>query len=387
MNGSIRKRPDGKLFYDVRVEVPGTRKKTRRRISLETRDIKLARIKAAQIDGQLGITPVFDRMRLDDFVPYYVQWAQSRREAESITNYRSILKRLQDDMPNIVYMDEISRVTAENFVQQLSRSKVRNKGKDTEQLMSGRGVNYYLRALRGIFNYAVDWQMIPDNPFNKIERLKESAIRPRVFKRSELKLFFNTLRKKYPEYFDVFVCYLFTGLRRNEALSLTQDDIMFDSNSILVHGKGDKYRAVPMMPIVKEILANRAHMHRPFPWSKSNITHIFIKVCAAAGIKGVKLHDLRKTFSTMMSDFGVSGFFIQQWLGHEDGKVTLTHYIGFNDELTTKKMSEFEKALISDDVIEQMGISSEDRAQNRAQPTASDRLTQFHEESETSKLD
>ena len=44
------------------------------------------------------------------------------------------------------------------------------------------------------------------------------------------------------------------------------------------------------------------------------------------GIKG-KMHDLRKTASSLALDQGVSRRIIQEQLGHSDGKVTDNHYL------------------------------------------------------------
>jgi integrase len=77
----------------------------------------------------------------------------------------------------------------------------------------------------------------------------------------------------------------------------------------------------------------------------STVSHIFNKVRKAAGIKKGKLHDMRKTFASMLSDFGISESFVQLWLGHSSPDITRKHYISFTDEMTIRKMKEFEKSM------------------------------------------
>jgi integrase len=248
-------------------------------------------------------------------------------------------------------MDEITRAHAEHFILSIASRKSPPKKKKPDaqppgpRPMTGRGVNFYLRALRAIFNIAKQWNAIEANPWTSVEKLHEAAIRPRIMKRDELTRFFKAVKEKEPEYLPLFLFYLFPGMRRAEALALEWPDVDFDSGCVIVHGKGDKYRIVPMMPIVKRILLVRRASARPFEWDGSTVGHVFCRMRDKAGIHGVKLHDLRKTFTTMLADYGISDFFIQSWLGHSDGNVTRIHYIGFNDEATREKMQQFERQL------------------------------------------
>ena len=60
-----------------------------------------------------------------------------------------------------------------------------------------------------------------------------------------------------------------------------------------------------------------------------------MRVRKSAGVPDVKIHDLRKTFGTLLAQAGVSSLLIQNWMGHTDPTVTREHYIGLPEE--TKK--------------------------------------------------
>jgi len=325
---SIRKNEFGFWFLDLRLEGK------RYRETLETKDKKLAVVRANLRLRELEIKVRYKQIGLEELFDLYLEWAKPRLAASSYRNYKSIKKRILEEC-SIEHVDEFSRENAEQLMMKL-------QGK-----MTARGANYYLRALRTIFQLAVEWEYIGSNPFTKVQKFKEPSIKPRIMKRSELEAFFGIVKKDFPEYYDLFLVYLLTGLRRAEALQLKQEDVDLENDTLIIHGKGDKYRLVPMLPIVREIFLKRVEMPRPFPWDGSTITHIFGKAREDAKIGEVKLHDMRKTFSTMLADQGFSSLIITQWLGHADDEVTRTHYLGHNDKLVRRQMKAFQKALLS----------------------------------------
>ncbi len=325
---SIRRNSYGYFFLDLRVNGK------RERITLDTKDRKLASVRATLELKARQQRVRYSRITVDEFLTLYLEWCKPRRAETTYKNYVSIKKRLLTEI-GIKYIDEIDRQQAEGLIIRLAAT------------MTARGVNYYLRALKAFFHLAVDWQYLPTSPFKDIQKLREPTLRPRVLKRSELVNLFKIIQKDYPEYLELFVVYLLTGIRRNEALEIKQTDVDFQNDTITIHGKGDKYRLVPMLPAVKRIFHNRRSLPKPFAWNGSTITHVFIKARKTAKIEGVKLHDLRKTFGTMLADHGFSSLLITQWLGHADDEVTRTHYIGFNDLIVKKKMKAFQRDLLT----------------------------------------
>ncbi|GEM_PF-968209 len=337
---SIRRADNGYYFLDLRLE-DGSRV----RESLKTKDRSVAKIKAQTLISELTNQPRYERTRFEDFVKEFKQWAIPRRSHGTILNYESIIKRLSEEI-KVKYLDEITPEKANKFITSLLEQgkRVQTKKKDKKIVpMSGRGVNYYIRTLRAIFNVAKnDFKCIASNPFESVQKIKEAAIRPRRLSKEEIVSFFDAFQTQIPEYYPLFLFYLVTGMRRSEALSLAWGDIDFEASSIIVHGKGDKYRIVPMLPIAKEILLQRRHLEKPFSWDGSTVSHQFVKIRKRLGITNVKLHDLRKTFGTLLADQGISDFFIQQWLGHSDSKVTKMYYIGSHDESTNKLLTNFQ---------------------------------------------
>lgn len=333
---SLRRDKWGTYFLDIRIDGK------RRRVSLDTKDRKLASIKAKQTALQLNDNPQLDHLTIDEFARQFLIWAAPpRRSAGTLQNYRSVLNSFRAAI-GFNNFDRLNFSDANNYITSLAARQSRN----AKRPITARGVNFHLRALRSIFNIAKAWNLISENPFTRVQKMPEKQLRPRALRREEVHAFFEQLQKEFPGYFPLFIFYLFTGMRRTEALTLSWESILWDENSIVVHGKRGKYRIVPMMPAVRKILESRRQLPQPFSYSGSHITHVFVKVRKAAGIEGIKLHDLRKSFGTLLADYGISEFFIQQWLGHSDGQITRMHYIGSHDQQTLKKLAAFEQDLI-----------------------------------------
>ncbi len=125
------------------------------------------------------------------------------------------------------------------------------------------------------------------------------------------------------------------GLRVSELVDLRLSHLNFTDGYILVTGKGDKQRIVPISPnAIHEInlyLDDRQHLpikpgnentlflnRRGAKLTRTMIFYIIKRACAQAGIvKPVSPHTLRHTFATHLLQGGANLRAIQQMLGHE----------------------------------------------------------------------
>ena len=196
--------------------------------------------------------------------------------------------------------------------------------------------NIELRTLHAILNVARSWKYIDVNPFAGIKKLKEEEKRLYMTS-SELKSFFETLadivrpakrksrRMKGALLGPFYEFLLNTGLRREEAITLTTNDIDYERGLILVRKTKDKEaRAVPLSERAKDILDSVG----PSTFSmltKDYVTHNFTAVCKKANLNGFKLHSLRHTFATQLIDRGVDVLTVSKILGHSDIKTTMIY--------------------------------------------------------------
>ncbi len=127
-----------------------------------------------------------------------------------------------------------------------------------------------------------------------------------------------------------------SGLRVSELVELKISEISFEDEFILVHGKGDKERLVPLSPsaideINTYISETRSHQcvkrgsedilflnRRGAKLSRVMIFYIIRELAELAGIRcDISPHTLRHSFATHLLEGGANLRAIQQMLGHE----------------------------------------------------------------------
>ena len=150
----------------------------------------------------------------------------------------------------------------------------------------------------------------------------------------------------------VMLFYLYTGVRRCEALTLQWDDIDYGEELILIRGTktAESYRHILLTAPVKAILdeqrkQNESHKFREgityppeivFPFSATEMSRTFKKVCPAH-----HLHDLRHTFVTRCAECGVNINVCQQLVGHSTPDMTMRVYTHVFDEFKRKEALKF----------------------------------------------
>lgn len=126
------------------------------------------------------------------------------------------------------------------------------------------------------------------------------------------------------------------GLRVSELVDLRLSDVYDDEEYVIVHGKGDKQRLVPISPVALELISNYVDQVRSMltvkrgsedvlflnrrggKMSRVMIFYIVKELCELAGIrKQVSPHTLRHSFATHLLEGGANLRAIQQMLGHE----------------------------------------------------------------------
>ena len=125
------------------------------------------------------------------------------------------------------------------------------------------------------------------------------------------------------------------GLRVSELCELRIDNINFDEGFMIVIGKGDKQRLVPMSPSAIEEINLWLHDRGDLPIKRGEESFLFLNrrgkrltrvmifyivrdLAAAAGVrKTISPHTLRHSFATHLLEGGANLRAIQQMLGHE----------------------------------------------------------------------
>jgi integrase len=255
-------------------------------------------------------------------------------------------------------------------LQSITRTQVKAFVAQKHQRYTPTYVRHLVRTLHTIFAQAVDEEMLGRNPATKLGRFlpeQRSAhhrdIHP--FTSAELAHYLATVHAHYPQHYPYFLCLARTGMREGEALGLYWDDIQFgqdadDSHRFLyvqrtydpVHHtfntpKSGRSRRVDMSQELRATLLDLRNQRfdtavlsgstmlpsvvfcgpHGRPLSASGLYKIHRRVCALAGLRVNRLHDLRHSYATIqLYEHHAPIQYVSEQLGHASLKITVDTY-------------------------------------------------------------
>lgn len=227
-------------------------------------------------------------------------------------------------------------------VEDVQRYKALKRG--GSKPLSAKTVNNHLGVLSSLFEDAVRWRYAAANPARQVKpcRSDRTAQDFAYWSCEESEAFLDAIARVRPAWRPFFLTALRTGLRLGELAALRWEDVDLERERINVrrsysHGvetkpKGGKSRTVPMSPqlalALKEHRLASGSRERVFVsddgdlLDSNRVKHAFWAGIKAAGVKRIRIHDLRHSFASQLVIRGVSLFKVQELLGHQDSKMT-----------------------------------------------------------------
>ncbi|MSP48310.1 MAG: site-specific tyrosine recombinase XerD [Alphaproteobacteria bacterium] len=207
--------------------------------------------------------------------------------------------------------------------------------------MSARTQARRLSALRQFHRFLLEEGIRTDDPTGVLDSPKLGRSLPKVLSEDEIRRLIEAAERRGGAEGARLVALLEliygTGLRVSELVGLPLSALGRDAPVLLVRGKGDKERLVPLTDAaVKAVAAYRAERDRApaaktSPWlfpSRASAGHLtrhrfaqsLKELAAAAGIDPKRLspHVLRHAFATHLIDHGADLRSVQEMLGHAD---------------------------------------------------------------------
>ncbi|MEM1260499.1 MAG: site-specific tyrosine recombinase XerD [Bacteroidota bacterium] len=250
--------------------------------------------------------------------------------ANTITNYSRDIKKLMvfvetnDIGKNPV---TIGKEELQKFIYEIAKT------------INPRSQARLISALKGLFNYLVFEDYRNDNPMDFIESPKIGRKLPDTLSEDEINTLINAIDLSKPQgernramLETLYGC----GLRVSELINLKLSDLFFDEGIILVTGKGDKQRFVPVSEINKKYINlyndhYRKHQkieaghedllflnRRGKKLTRAMVFEIIKQLAESIGLtKNVGPHTFRHSFATHLLQNGADLRAIQQMLGHE----------------------------------------------------------------------
>lgn len=201
--------------------------------------------------------------------------------------------------------------------------------------LSPQSVYHCLSLLRRVIHRAKEWNLFSGNiPSFDMPRFDNKRLR--FLSPEETETLLNHLKWKCPEWHDISIVALYTGLRAGEIFKLTTSDINLEAKylTVLDVKKGWTNRVVPLNDLACAALKRNLTPSKPskaiFPQVSCKAYSRAIEACGFNdGVTDrrhrVVFHTLRHTFASWLVQGGVPLALVSQLLGHKDIKMTMRY--------------------------------------------------------------
>ena len=270
-----------------------------------------------------------------------LSWKQSFRNFET---YLRLEKSLSDNSIE-AYLNDVLKL--EKYFNEIGMdiSPINVSYPDLKAFLAWYGTNNkntrtqsrVLSGIRAFFRFLLIEGEIEENPASLIESPKIGLKLPEVLSVTEIDRIIDEIDLSKPEGHrnkaiieTLYGC----GLRVSELVNLRLTDIHYNEEYVIITGKGNKQRLVPIskkalkeidiykqdrnrLPVIKDqniLFLNRRGSHL----TRAMIFTIIKDLAAKAGIrKNISPHTFRHSFATHMIEAGADLRAVQEMLGHE----------------------------------------------------------------------
>ena len=198
--------------------------------------------------------------------------------------------------------------------------------------------------LTAIFNHAVNFYNLPYNPARRAGTMGNEVPKEMDFWTKEEYLKFSEAMMDKPRSYYAFEMLYWCGIRSGELLALTPADFDFQKQTVTIsktfhRSKGSDIitspktkksnRTIKMPPFLCEEMQEYIKMlydiqpnERLFTVTKSYLNHEMERGAKQAGVKKIRVHDIRHSAVSLLIDMGFSVLAIGDRMGHEAEKIT-----------------------------------------------------------------
>ncbi len=310
-----------------------------------TTDITLAdarkKAKALKAEIALGADPrgeekarlavlTFTEFFEQHYLPYVMPRKRSWGRDEEL--YRLRIKAVFGNQR----LNQITRQQIQSF-----HTALKNEG------LSNSSSNHHLKLLKHSLNLAIDWEMLDKNPVARVPMFYENNKLEHYMDDVELNRLLTVLHTdKNRSICQIALFLLSTGCRLNEVLSAKWTDVNLEKCIFTIratNSKSRKLRGVPLNESAIEILKQLdtqgkfeyLFINRLTGMPYCNIHKVWQRLREKAGLKHLRLHDLRHQYASFLVNSGRTLYEVQQIFGHSTSVVTQRY-----SHLSTKVLNE-----------------------------------------------
>nr|WP_315224350.1 integrase family protein [uncultured Albidiferax sp.] len=166
------------------------------------------------------------------------------------------------------------------------------------------------------------------------EALGRPATKSDVLQREQLKVWFDAVRNiQNPVVSAYLQTLLLVGARPGEVLALRWEDVNIAWQGLTIRDKVEGERVIPLTPYVAQLLAGLPRRNKwvfSSPTAKDGCLTIprnhHSAACKVAGLDGLTLHGLRRSFSSLTEWLDMPAGVVAQIMGHKPSATAEKHY-------------------------------------------------------------
>lgn len=278
-------------------------------------------------------------MTLDSFYELYKEDVRPRLKENTWITKESII---EGKILPYLGKRKLSEITAKDIVD-WQNTVMQLPGIDGKPLSPSflKSVHAQLSAM---FNHAIRYYQLPVNPARTAGSIGKEESKEMKFWTKEEYLKFAEVMMDKPIYYYAFEVLYWTGIREGELLALTPEDFDFEKKTLRINksyqrlkGKdvittpktdaGVRVIAIPdfLCEEMKDCLKlyyDIQSSDRIFSMTKYGLFRNMESGSKAAGVKQIRIHDLRHSHVSLLINQGFSAFEIGKRVGHSSEKVT-----------------------------------------------------------------
>jgi len=266
---------------------------------------------------------------------------------------RDYLKYVETNLSpgRYVQVEQINRTALVPFfgpwnLKEVSPRRVEDFKTEQARALKASTVNEHLSVLSAMFNLAIQWEHVRDNPLRQVKRLKVDKTEPPHLSTEQANALLDACAQDRDLY-TFTALGLHTGMRVGEILNLTWSDVDLSRLVVKVRPKAEgegvkawrvkngEIRDIPISGFLSFVLARHPrHIASPYvlhhpdggPYNREAMRLALEKAEGRGGLSvHVHPHLLRHTFGTALAAAGVDVVTIQRLMGHADVKMTMRY--------------------------------------------------------------
>ncbi len=274
----------------------------------------------------------------------YLEFSREFKSDRAYCHEKSIIENVVKQFyKSTMLLNDFTRADADAFI--MWRKKhviVKYENTKIRGQLSNATINRNIALLSYFFNWAVKKGYYEKlNPFS-MQKLKEHNYREVMLNPDQIDELFTIAQSIDETFHKVVSILLLTGMRRGELFSLEWSEVNFDTRFIVLSQyktKSRKRRAIPISPVLREILLSLKNNHTGILVMGNYTVNILAKhwnkllkqVSFPVINDGthLRVHDMRHVYSQSLLNAGISLEDIQSLLGHQSVETTQKRYAQF----------------------------------------------------------